>query len=70
VLKHAPHTAKSLCNWGDRPYSRELGAFPAEWVKQHKFWPQTSRIDNVHGDRNLIATHVPVEQMETESATA
>jgi len=70
VLKHAPHTSKVLCNWGDRTYSRELAAFPAEWVKQHKYWPTVSRIDNVHGDRNLIATHIPIEQLQTESVTA
>lgn len=38
----------------DRPYSREKAAYPAPWVKQAKFWPTVSRVDNVYGDRNLI----------------
>jgi hypothetical protein len=56
VLKHAPHTAEVVMagDW-DRPYSRERAAFPAAWVKQAKFWPSTSRVDNVFGDRKLIA---------------
>ncbi len=56
-LKHAPHTASvvSAEKW-ERPYSRETGAFPAEWVKKSKFWPSCSRVDNVHGDRVLITT--------------
>jgi glycine dehydrogenase len=57
VLKNAPHTAGIVLgeNW-DRPYSREQAAFPAAWVRQAKFWPTVSRVDNVYGDRNLVAT--------------
>jgi len=54
-LKNAPHTAEALleAEW-NRPYSREQGAYPAEWVKERKFWPAVGRIDNVYGDRNLV----------------
>ena len=57
ALKHAPHTATVVCadKW-DRPYSRELAAFPSEWTRVSKFWPSVSRIDNTYGDRNLICT--------------
>ncbi|OUS43191.1 glycine cleavage system P-protein-domain-containing protein [Ostreococcus tauri] len=43
MLKHAPHTASAVTGkeW-DRPYPRDLGAFPAPWTRAHKFWPQTS----------------------------
>ncbi|HEY9153965.1 MAG TPA: aminomethyl-transferring glycine dehydrogenase, partial [Opitutaceae bacterium] len=53
VLKNAPHTSKVVCadKW-DRPYSRELAAFPTAWVREHKFWPAVGRVDNVYGDRN------------------
>ena len=56
VLKHAPHTAKEVMSdtW-DRPYDREQAAFPAAWVRQAKFWPTVSRVDNVYGDRFLVA---------------
>eukprot|EP00798_Chlamydomonas_sp_ICE-L_P019990 gene19990-26705_t len=55
MLKHAPHTASVISSdkW-ERPYTRERGAFPAPWVKASKFWPTTSRVDNVYGDRNLV----------------
>ncbi len=57
VLKGAPHPAEVLLSDGwDRPYSREVAAYPAPWTKEHKYWPPVSRIDNVYGDRNLICT--------------
>ena len=57
VLKRAPHTAESVIadDW-DRPYSREKAAYPAEWVRRHKFWPAVGRVDNAHGDRNLVCS--------------
>jgi glycine dehydrogenase len=60
-LKHAPHTAAGLlgAEW-DRPYSRELAAFPLATLKQVKYWPPVGRVDNVYGDRNLSCTCVPV----------
>lgn len=61
-LKHAPHTIEAIAqsDW-PHPYSRETAAFPAPWLRQHKFWPSVSRIDNVYGDRNLICTCPPME---------
>jgi glycine dehydrogenase len=61
-LKHAPHTADLVCasDW-NRPYSRELAAFPAPWVREWKFWPHVGRVDNLYGDRNLVCTCPPVE---------
>lgn len=57
VLKNAPHTAAVvLADKWDRPYSRELAAYPAPWVREHKFWPSVGRVDNVHGDRHLVCT--------------
>jgi glycine dehydrogenase len=63
LLKNAPHTARTVttAEW-DRPYSREQAAFPAAWVKDHKFWPHVSRIDEAYGDRNLMCTCPPIEQ--------
>jgi glycine dehydrogenase len=60
-LKRAPHTAQAVTSdkW-DRPYSREQAAYPAPWLKQHKFWPSVARIDNTYGDRNLFCTCPPM----------
>lgn len=55
-LKAAPHTWE-VCfedEW-DKPYTRTQAAFPAPWVKANKFWPTVGRVDNVHGDRNLVS---------------
>lgn len=63
ALKHAPHTSEVVTSdaW-DRPYSREQAAFPLPWVRERKFWPYVSRIDNVYGDRNLFCACIPVEE--------
>jgi glycine dehydrogenase len=60
-LKHAPHTAAAVIGavW-DRPYSREVGAFPVATLKAAKYWPTVGRVDNVYGDRNLFCSCVPV----------
>jgi glycine dehydrogenase len=57
VLKNAPHTAAAIASsdWA-HPYSREQAAFPLPFVKADKYWPPIGRIDNAHGDRNLICT--------------
>ena len=62
VLKNAPHTARAVtADVWDRPYSREQAAFPAPWIREHKFWPPVARIDNAYGDRNLMCTCPPME---------
>ncbi len=62
LLKNAPHTADVLIadKW-ERPYSREQAAYPAPWLRDHKFWPAVGRIDNVFGDRNLVCSCVGME---------
>lgn len=57
VLKNAPHTALEVTSddW-KHAYSRQKAAFPKEWVNTYKFWPAVSRVDNAHGDKNLICT--------------
>jgi glycine dehydrogenase len=62
VLKNAPHTADTICadEW-PRSYGREQAAFPLPYLRQHKFWPSVGRVDNVHGDRNLVCTCDSVE---------
>ncbi|NES84541.1 MAG: aminomethyl-transferring glycine dehydrogenase, partial [Moorea sp. SIO2B7] len=56
-LKNAPHTAEALMvsEWS-HPYTREEAAYPAPWLREHKFWPVVGRIDNAFGDRNLVCS--------------
>jgi glycine dehydrogenase len=62
-LKNAPHTAAEVMatEWR-HPYSREEAAFPLRFVRAHKYWPPVKRVDNVHGDRNLVCTCAPLEE--------
>ncbi len=62
VVKNAPHTAKLVINdnW-EKPYSRQKAAYPLAWVRDNKFWPSVSRVDNAYGDRNLVCSCAPIE---------
>jgi glycine dehydrogenase len=63
-LKHAPHTAAAVAatTW-DHAYSREQAAFPAPWTRDHKYWPPVARVDNAYGDRNLVCTCPPMDEL-------
>jgi glycine dehydrogenase len=67
-LKNAPHTSAVLCadEWS-HPYTRAQAGFPLPYLRTHKFWPAVSRIDNVHGDRNLVCTCDSVQAYAAES---
>lgn len=56
VLRNAPHPAQALlaAEW-TCPYSREQAAYPVPALRQNKYWPPVSRIDNAYGDRHLVA---------------
>jgi glycine cleavage system P protein (glycine dehydrogenase) len=64
LLKNAPHSAKALLAepW-THPYSRMEAAFPMAMTRQNKFWPAVGRVDNVYGDRNLVATLSPAKSV-------
>ncbi|BDS05700.1 glycine dehydrogenase (decarboxylating) [Oceaniferula spumae] len=62
VLKNAPHTAEMVISdeW-KHAYGREQAAYPMASQRDHKFWPAVGRIDNVHGDRNLVCSCAGME---------
>ena len=64
-LINAPHTAMQVTSddW-KHSYSREQAAYPAPWLKNHKYWPTVGRVDNAFGDRNLICTCPLIEEYE------
>ncbi|MBP0483262.1 aminomethyl-transferring glycine dehydrogenase [Sagittula salina] len=62
-LKMAPHTMEDLVRDWDRPYSREEGCFPKGAFRVDKYWPPVNRVDNVYGDRHLICTCPPMEDI-------
>ena len=64
-LVNAPHTAIVVTddNWS-KNYSREIAAYPSQSNKEFKYWPSVGRVDNAHGDRNLICTCPPIDEYE------
>ena len=62
LLKNAPHSLELITSdqW-DRPYSREQAAYPLKFIKNNKFWPSISRVDDAYGDRNLICSCASIE---------
>ncbi len=60
-LKHAPHTAATLLReaW-QHAYSRETAAYPVASLRLQKYWSPVGRVDNVHGDRNLFCSCLPI----------
>jgi glycine dehydrogenase len=71
VLKNAPHTQAIITadHW-EKKYSRQKAAFPLEFVKHAKFWPSVSRVNDTHGDRNLICSCEPIESYMEEVVEA
>jgi glycine dehydrogenase len=62
-LVHAPFTARSVtvAEW-DHAYTREEAAFPAAG-RPDKIWVPVRRIDSAHGDRHLVCSCPPLEEL-------
>ncbi len=60
VLKNAPHTHAELFGEWNHPYSKEQAYFPLAGYGNDKYWPPVARVDNVHGDRNLVCVCPPM----------
>ncbi|MCD9046090.1 aminomethyl-transferring glycine dehydrogenase [Luteimonas sp. MHLX1A] len=70
-LKNAPHTATMVTGseW-THAYPRELAAFPLATLRRQKYWPPVARVDNVHGDKNVMCSCIPIEAYREEEADA
>jgi glycine dehydrogenase len=73
-LRNAPHTFEDVTrdHW-DRPYSRTLAAAPdgheTGLQRRGKYWPTVGRIDGAFGDRNLVCSCEPVENLAINRLT-
>ncbi|CAI6339959.1 unnamed protein product [Periconia digitata] len=68
VLKMSPHSQMDLLlpeEW-TRPYSRAQAAYPLPYLKEKKFWPSVTRVDDAYGDTNLFCTCAPVESEDSD----
>jgi glycine dehydrogenase len=67
-LKNAPHTQQTvMADQWPHAYSRQEAAYPLYYVTHNKFWPSVSRVNNTHGDRNLVCTCEPVASYAEEA---
>ncbi len=64
-LVNAPHTIDALSseNW-PHPYSRAQAICPKGVDATTKYWAPVARIDNVHGDRNLVCACPPLSDYQ------
>ena len=71
MLKNAPHSLQVITadDW-NHSYSRSQAAYPLEYIRQNKFWPAISRVNNTYGDRNLICTCEPIESYQEMGVNA
>ncbi len=65
-IKNAPHTEEEVSSdqWLHK-YTRQEASFPAVYLRNNKYWPPVSRIDNVYGDRNLFCACPPIEDYDS-----
>jgi glycine dehydrogenase len=63
-LRGAPHTAATLTAEWTHPYDRATAVFPAGMQQAaDKYWPPVRRIDGAYGDRNLVCSCPPIEDL-------
>jgi len=62
VLRNAPYPAEDLTvdEW-QYSFTRAEAAYPVVGLRQWKYWVPVSRIDNAHGDRNVMCSCPPIE---------
>ena len=67
VLKMAPHSMQDLMReeW-DRSYGREKAAYPLPWLRERKFWPSVTRVDD--GGYPLILFSLPTSMRLADSS--
>ncbi|MDB4511841.1 aminomethyl-transferring glycine dehydrogenase [Arenicella sp.] len=66
VLTNAPHTMQFLMSDDiDIPYTRKVASQPDPEIDYStKYWPPVGRINNVHGDKNLVCSCPPLSEYE------
>ncbi|WCO65032.1 aminomethyl-transferring glycine dehydrogenase [Iamia majanohamensis] len=64
LLRGAPWTASAvLADEWEHPFTRAEAAFPGTVSRADKYWPPVRRIDGGHGDRNLVCSCPPMEEL-------
>lgn len=68
LFKSAPHTLEDAMQdkW-PFAYTKQQAFFPLSWVRERKFWPPVSRIENAFGDIHPFCTCPPVLDSDINS---
>ena len=58
-----PRTPRATCRGTEwtHPYTREQAAFPAPWLREHKFWPPSAASTTPTATATSICTCPPME---------
>ena len=64
-LKNSQHPSEDLTDpeWS-HSYYQEAAVYQLASLRIHKYWPPVARVDNVHGDRNVVCSCPPLESYE------
>jgi glycine dehydrogenase len=64
-LVNAPHTVAEVTadDW-DHAYTRQEAGYPEAWHRDDKYWSPVSRIDGAYGDRHVVCSCPPIEELE------
>ncbi|MFW3172426.1 aminomethyl-transferring glycine dehydrogenase [Geodermatophilus sp. CPCC 206100] len=60
-LRNAPHTLGMLAGEWGRPYPRDVAVHPVPGLRGRGYLPPVRRVDQAHGDRNLVCSCPPPE---------
>ena len=53
LLKNSPHSLDLIRDW-PHSYSMEQAFYPVLNLRENKFWPTSTRIDDIIGDKKLL----------------
>jgi glycine dehydrogenase len=62
-LVNAPHTAELMAGDWPHPYTREEAVYPVPGLRRGKYWSPVRRIEGPYGDRHLVTTCPPVQEL-------
>ncbi len=67
-LVNAPHTCEEVTadTW-THPYQRSEAAYPEAWQRENKYWSPVGRIDGAYGDRNIMCSCPPINELAEDS---
>ncbi len=60
-LVNAPHNLSDLYSDWKHPYTKEQAFYPLPYLQEDKYFSPVNRVNNPHGDKNLLCVCPPME---------